>query len=166
MSLSPGFLPHRCAWSLPFYTITDRKKLHCMTDEFLINTSFIMHITPARAMENSGIPTWQTHCTLHFGFRLEHFKQFDVTHILNLLLWLWTEGITQLILLQIISRTCRSGWFSIFWINSRTLVLCAYFTTECGNPGIRNSMSPSFTILMTHVMISNGSFRYLSKYLI
>ena len=44
-------------------------------------------------------------------------------------------------------RACRSGWFSIFWINSRTLVLCACFTTECGNPGIRKSMSASFTII-------------------
>ena len=39
------------------------------------------------------------------------------------------------------------GWFSIFWINSRTLVLCACFTTECGSPGIRKSMSASFTII-------------------
>ena len=44
-------------------------------------------------------------------------------------------------------RACRSGWFSIFWINCRTLVLCAYFTTECGCPGIRKSMSASFTII-------------------
>ena len=41
---------------------------------------------------------------------------------------------------------CRSGWFSTFWINSRTLVLCACFTTECGNPGIRKSMFTSFSI--------------------
>ena len=44
-------------------------------------------------------------------------------------------------------RARRSGWFSIFWINSRTLVLCACFTTECGSPGIRKSMSASFTII-------------------
>ena len=44
-------------------------------------------------------------------------------------------------------RACRSGWFSILWINCRTLVLCACFTTECGSPGIRKSMSASFTIL-------------------
>ena len=44
-------------------------------------------------------------------------------------------------------RACRSGWFSIFSINSRTLVLCACFTTECGSPGIRKSMSASFTII-------------------
>ena len=31
--------------------------------------------------------------------------------------------------------------------NSRTLVLCACFTTECGSPGIRKSMSDSFTII-------------------
>ena len=44
-------------------------------------------------------------------------------------------------------RACRSGWFSIFWFNSRTLVLCACFTTECGNPGIRKSMFTSFSIV-------------------
>ena len=44
-------------------------------------------------------------------------------------------------------RACRSGWFSIFWINCRTLVLCACFTTECGSPGFRKSMSASFTII-------------------
>ena len=44
-------------------------------------------------------------------------------------------------------RACRSGWFSIFWINCRTLVLCSCFTTECGSPGIRKSMSASFTII-------------------
>ena len=45
-------------------------------------------------------------------------------------------------------RACRSGWFSIFWINCRTVVLRAYFTTECGSPGIRKSMSASlFTII-------------------
>ena len=37
--------------------------------------------------------------------------------------------------------------YQLFWIGSRTLVLCAYFTTECGSPGIRKSMSASFTII-------------------
>ena len=45
------------------------------------------------------------------------------------------------------SRACRTGWFSIFWINSRTLVLCACFTTECGSPGIRKSLFASFTMI-------------------
>ena len=40
-------------------------------------------------------------------------------------------------------RACRSGWFSIFWINSRPLVPCACFTTECGNLGIWKS---TFTV--------------------
>ena len=44
-------------------------------------------------------------------------------------------------------RACRFGWFSIFWINCRTLILCACFTTECGSPGILKSMSASFTII-------------------
>ena len=40
-------------------------------------------------------------------------------------------------------RACRFGWFSIFWINSRSLALCACFTIECGSPGILKSMSSS-----------------------
>ena len=51
-------------------------------------------------------------------------------------------------------RSCRSGWFSIFWINSRTLVLCACFTTECGNPGIRKSMFTSFSIVCSRLKSS------------
>ena len=38
------------------------------------------------------------------------------------------------------------GWFSIFLTNSRTREFWACFTTECGNPGIRKSMSTSFSI--------------------
>ena len=52
------------------------------------------------------------------------------------------------------SRACRSGWFSIFWINSRTLVLCACFTAECGSPGIRKCMSASFTIIFSWLKLS------------
>ena len=44
-------------------------------------------------------------------------------------------------------RACRFGWFSIFWICCRTLVLCACFTTECGSPGILKSTSASFIII-------------------
>ena len=51
-------------------------------------------------------------------------------------------------------RACRSGWFSIFWIKSRTLVLCACFTTECGSPGTRTSMSASFTIIDSWLKLS------------
>ena len=54
-------------------------------------------------------------------------------------------------------RACRSGWFSIFWINSRTLVFCACFTTECGNPGIRKSMFASFTIIDSWLTSSSAT---------
>ena len=39
------------------------------------------------------------------------------------------------------------GGSHFFWINCRTLVLYACFTTECGSPGIWKSMSTSFTII-------------------
>ena len=48
---------------------------------------------------------------------------------------------------DLVQKACPSGWFSIFWINSRALVLCACFTTECGNPGIRLSMFTSPSIV-------------------
>ena len=57
------------------------------------------------------------------------------------------KGLTDWFCRRSCWRACRSEWFSIFWINSRTLVLCACFTTECGSPGIRKSMSASFTIM-------------------
>ena len=41
-------------------------------------------------------------------------------------------------------RACRSQFF---WINSRTVVLCACFTTECGKLGIRKSRFTSFSIV-------------------
>ena len=44
-------------------------------------------------------------------------------------------------------RACRSGWFSSFWNNSRTLVLCSCFTKECGSTEIRKSMFTSFSIV-------------------
>ena len=43
-------------------------------------------------------------------------------------------------------RACRSGWISILRINLRTLVLCAFCTTECGSPGILKSTSASLAI--------------------
>ena len=51
-------------------------------------------------------------------------------------------------------------------INSRSLVLCAWCTTECGNFGIRKSMFTSFSIflLMTWiVMVDNGSPHSFTK---
>ena len=55
-------------------------------------------------------------------------------------------------------RACRSGWFSIFWINSPTLVLCVHFTTECGSPGIRKCM---YFLMTQTVMRDNGTLRSL-----
>ena len=62
-------------------------------------------------------------------------------------------------------RACWSGWFSIFWINCWTLVLCACFTLDCDSPGIRKSMSASFIICswlklsrsITHLSVLSGS---------
>ena len=49
-------------------------------------------------------------------------------------------------------RACRFGWFSIFWINSRTLALCNCFTIECGSLGMLKCMCPS--ILSRSVSLS------------
>ena len=69
-------------------------------------------------------------------------------------LWFWTERISDWFCRRSCWRACRSGWFSIFWINSRTLVLSACFTTECGGPGIRKSMSASFSIVCSWLKLS------------
>ena len=51
-------------------------------------------------------------------------------------------------------RACRSGRLSIFWVSSRTLVLCACFITECGMPGIRKSMSVSTIIVCSWLKLA------------
>ena len=61
------------------------------------------------------------------------------------------------------SRACRFWWFSSFWIKSRTLVLCACFTTECGSPGILKSMSASFTIIGSWFSSWTMDFSILSR---
>ena len=65
-------------------------------------------------------------------------------------------------------RACRSGWFSIFLIYCRTLVLCAYFTTDCGSPG--NSEAHVHLAhhhwLMILVKNSHGLLHSFTKYFI
>ena len=67
---------------------------------------------------------------------------------------------------DLVEKHVDLGGSQFFWINSRTLVLCACFTTECGSFGIRKSMFGSFTIgwFMTQiVMINNGLLRSFTK---
>ena len=45
-----------------------------------------------------------------------------------------------------VGRSCRWGWFSIFFPSSRTREFSACFTTECGNPDTLKSMSTSLNI--------------------
>ena len=76
------------------------------------------------------MPSLQYDRQLRFGIRLEQFEQFDVAHFLNHFLWFWPNWFFAWFCRRSCWRACRSEWFSIFWINSRTLVLCACFTTE------------------------------------
>ena len=75
------------------------------------------------------------------------------------------NGIKALFCRRSCWRAFRSGWFSIFWINSRKLVLCACFKTECGNPGIRKSMFTSFSIVGSWLESSwsTTGFSFLSR---
>ena len=60
-------------------------------------------------------------------------------------------------------RACWFGWFSIFWINSRTLALCACFTIERGSPGILKSMSASIlSRTVSSLMLSVSASWYTS----
>ena len=60
-------------------------------------------------------------------------------------------------------RACRSGWFSIFRIHSRTLVFCACFTSECGNPGIRKSRFTSCSIVCSWLSWPTTGLSVLSR---
>ena len=124
----------------------ERKKVHRIFNEFVIDQCFFVQKMPACAIDDANIPVWQACFALRFGF-LEQFTQFDVALILNLFLWFldWMGKRLDFVV-DLVEEACRSGWFSFLWINSRTLVLCACFTTECGSPGTRKSMSASFTI--------------------
>ena len=127
-------------------THKDWKKVHRKVDEFPIDLCFCAR--NARTF-NRGyhVQYDKRRCALRFGFRLAQFTKFDVTHILKNLFWFCTAWVKCFIFRRSWWRACRSGWFSIFWINCRTLNLCACFTTECGSPAIRKSMSASFTII-------------------
>ena len=55
-------------------------------------------------------------------------------------------------------------WFSIFWINSRTLAFCACFTIECGSPGILKSMSATIlSRIVSLSVLSVSASRYTSR---
>ena len=65
-----------------------------------------------------------------------------------LFLWFWTTWLyAWYFAVDLVEVRVDLYVSQFFWINSRTLVLCAYFTTECGSLGIRKSMSASFTII-------------------
>ena len=86
--------------------------------------------------------------SLHFvwKFCFEQFTQFNVAHILNHVSLILEKNLLDFCGISF-CRKCRSGWFSIFGINSGALVFCTCFTLEYGSLGIRKSMSASFTII-------------------
>ena len=78
---------------------------------------------PACATDDAFTPVWYACFALRLGVRLEQFKQLYVAHVLNHLFLIpdWT-GCNLGFCRRSCWRARRSGWFSIFWINSRTLV--------------------------------------------
>ena len=57
----------------------------------------------------------------------------------------------------------RWGWFSIFWIKSRTLAPCNCFTAECGNPGMLKSMSSSLIARLNSLSVLNDAMSRFSS---
>ena len=75
----------------------------------------------------------------------------------------WLKGLNDWLCRRSRWRASRFGWFSIFSSNSRTLTLCASFTTECGSPGILKSMSASIlSRIVSSLMLSVSASWYTS----
>ena len=96
------------------------------------------------------------HCVLGSVSSNSHSSMFPTSWIICFDSWL---GLNVWLCCRSRWRACRFGWFSIFWINSRTLALCNCFTIECGSPGILKSMSSSIlsrinSLLMLSILIS------------
>ena len=123
------------------------KKVHRIIDELLIRSSFFMQEVPARAIKDADVQydKHTLHRVLGSVSSNSHSSMFPTSRIICFDSGL--KGWKDWLCCRSFWRACRSGWFSIFWISSRTLVLCACFTTECGSPGILKSMSASFTII-------------------
>ena len=84
------------------------------------------------------------HCVLGSVSSNSHNSMFPTSWIICLIL---DKRLSDWFFRRSCRRACRSGWFTILWINCRTLVLWACFTTECGSPGIQKSMSASLNII-------------------
>ena len=57
----------------------------------------------------------------------------------------------------------RWGWFSTFWIKSRTLASCNCFTAECGNHGMLKSMSSSLIARLNSLSVLNNAMSRFSS---
>ena len=148
-SLSPGFFPYVWPWGLPFlmaYSGSERRSLVFLTKPRLASVSFCKKCPHVQWT----MPTFQydrhaLHCVLGSVSSNSNNSVLPTSWIIFFDSGLngWQAWFCR----RSCWRACRSGWFSIFLNNSRTLVLCACFTTECGNPGIRKSMFTSFSIV-------------------
>ena len=81
------------------------------------------------------------HCVLGSVSSESHSSMFPTSWIICFDSWL--KGLNDSLCCRSSWRACWFGWFSIFWINSRTLARYSCLTVECGSPGILKFMSSS-----------------------
>ena len=114
--LSPGFFRYRCPRGFPFL----------MTDWGSERRSIVPQVQWIMLV----FKVWKEHFSLRVGFRLKQFTQFDVSPILNRIICFgsWLKELCDWFCRRSCWKACRSGWFWIFWTDSRTLLLCTCFT--------------------------------------
>ena len=154
--MSHGFLPYRCPWALPFlmtYSGSERRSIVYLTNFQLTAVSFCKKCPHVQ----QTMPMFQydrhaVHCVLGSVSSNSHSLMLPTSWIIFFDSGL--KGFNDWFCRRFFWRACRFGWFSIFWINSRTLVLCACFTIKCGSPEIRKSMFTSFSIVCSWLKLS------------
>ena len=126
-SLSPGFFPYRCPWSLPFLMTnsrTERESIVFWTNFRLTSVSLCKKCP----LVQKTMPVFQ----------------YDKHALHGVLDSVWTKSHSSMLPTSCIicfdSGLKRVKWLILSYI-------CACFTTECGSPGIRKSMSASFNII-------------------
>ena len=102
---------------------------------------------PARAIENANVPVWFTYFALRLGSVSSNPHNLMLPTSWIICFDSGLKGLKDWFCFSSCWKAGRSEWFSILWINSRTLVLCACFTTECGTEMPVRTVSQRFSHL-------------------
>ena len=126
-----------------YMVVRKRKQIHRALDEFLI--FFIPFRKKCPHMQKTmPLSQYDEHtlcCISSSASSNSHSSMFPISRITCFDFWL--KGLNDCLCCRYRWKACRFGWFSIFWINSRTLALCNCFTVECAVLEFLQSMSSS-----------------------